>query len=206
MSVARRLRLTAAPLAALLALATAAGAAEPAQVHVHETEAPAALPGGSLYQLGVTLEPAGGARVPLESLRGGPVVVTMFYSSCTTVCPMLTLAMQRVAAALDEGERARVRFVMVSLDAARDTPARLEGFAADHHLQRPPFIVAHAAAADVRAIAAALGIRYRQLPDLSFSHSSIITLLDRDGVPVTRTAVLAADDPGFVASVRAQLR
>jgi protein SCO1/2 len=58
----------------------------------------------------------------------------------------------------------------------------------------------------VRAIAAALGIRYRQLPDKSFSHSSVITLLDRDGVPAARTQVLAAEDPGFVASLRAQLK
>jgi protein SCO1 len=203
MSVARRLRTLA---VALAAVAGAAAAAEPAHVHVHEAEAPAVLPGTSLYQLGVTLDAAGGARLALDSLRGGPVVVTMFYSTCTTVCPMLTLAMQRIAAGLDEGERARVRFVMVSLDAARDTPARLEEFAADHHLQRPPFVVAHAATADVRSIAAALGIRYRQLPDSSFSHSSLITLLDRDGVPVARAQLLAAEDPGFVASVRAQLK
>jgi protein SCO1/2 len=57
----------------------------------------------------------------------------------------------------------------------------------------------------VRAIAAALGIRYRQLPDLSFSHSSVITLLDRDGVPVTRTQAPVAEGPAFLASRRAQL-
>jgi len=192
-----------------VALAAAlAGAAEPAHVHEHEhaTEAPAPLPGGSLYQLGVALDAAGGSSLALDSLRGGPVVVTMFYSSCTTVCPMLTLAMQHIAAGLEPAERERVRFLMVSLDAARDTPARLAEFAAEHHLPQPPFLVAHAAAADVRTLAAALGIRYRQLPDGSFSHSSLITLLDRDGVATARTQVLAAEDPGFVASVRAQLR
>jgi len=203
MSVAHCLRTL-----ALLLVAAAGTAAEPAHVHVHvhEAETPAELPGASLYQLNVTLDAAGGARLALDSLRGEPVIVTMFYSTCTTVCPMLTLAMQRIAAGLDDGARARVRFLMVSVDAARDTPERLEAFAADHHLARPPFIVAHAAAVDVRAIAAALGIRYRQLPDLSFSHSSVITLLDRDGVPAARTQVLAAEDPGFVASLRAQLK
>ena len=187
----------------LFAAAGAVRAAEPE--HVHATEAPAALPGGSLYQLGVTLDAADGARLALDSLRGAPVVVTMFYSTCTSVCPMLTLQMQHLAAALDDGERARVRFLMVSLDATRDTPQQLAAFAAEHHLPQPPFTVAHAAAGDVRAIAAALGIRYRQLPDASFSHSSVITLLDRDGVPAARTQVLAAEDPGFIASLRAEL-
>jgi protein SCO1/2 len=202
MSVARRLRQIA---LALIAASGVAAAEEPAHVHVHAAEAPAALPGGSLYQLGVGLDTAGGGRVALESLRGAPVVVTMFYSTCTSVCPMLTLQMQRIAAALDERQRARVRFLMVSIDAERDTPARLEEFVAEHHLARPPFVVAHATAGDVRAIAAALGIRYRQLPDLSFSHSSVITLLDRDGVPAARTQTLAGDDPDFLASLRALL-
>jgi protein SCO1 len=201
MSIPRRL----APLVLLLLGAGAAGADEPAHVHVHPTEAPAELPGGSLYQLGVTLDAADGARLALGSLRGAPVVVTMFYSTCTSVCPMLTLQMQHLAAALDDGARARVRFLMVSLDAARDTPPRLVEFAAEHHLPQPPFVVAHAAASDVRAIAAALGIRYRQLPDGSFSHSSVITLLDRDGVPVARTLLLATEDPGFVARLKAEL-
>ena len=192
---------------ALVASAGMAAAGEPAPVHVHAAEPPiAALPGTSLYQLEAALDAVGHGQLTLASLRGGPVVVTMFYSSCTTVCPLLTLAMQRIAAGLDAGERARVRFLMVSLDAERDTPARLADFAAEHHLPQPPFIVAHAAQADVRSIAAALGVRYRQLPDLSFSHSSVITLLDRDGVPTARTQVLVAEDPGFVASLRAQLK
>jgi protein SCO1/2 len=200
MTIVRRLRRIA---VALIAATAVAAADEPAHVHVHAAEPPAALPGGSLYQLGAALDTVGGERIALDSLRGAPVVVTMFYSTCTSVCPMLTQQMQRVAAALDAGQRARVRFLMVSFDAARDTPARLADFAAEHHLPRPPFVVAHAAAGDVRAIAAALGIRYRQLPDGSFSHSSLLTLLDRDGVPVARSTLLAGDDPEFVARVRA---
>ncbi|MBS0394956.1 MAG: SCO family protein [Proteobacteria bacterium] len=192
-------------LAALAALPLAAPAVEPAHHHEHAAPAAGPLPGGSLYQLGATLDGSGGP-LPLASLRGAPVVVTMFYSSCTTVCPMLTLAMQRTALALSEPERAQVRFLMVSLDAARDTPARLVEFAQSHHLAAPAFVVAHASAEDVRTIAAALGIRYRQLPDGSFSHSSVITLLDRDGVAVARTQALSAEDPAFVERVRAQLK
>ena len=204
MSIARRGLTTAAALCCVLAMAAAE---EPAHVHVHPVEMPPApLPGTSLYQLDVALEAAGGARLALESLRGAPVVVTMFYSTCTSVCPLLTLALQRIDAQLDDAERARVRFLMVSFDAERDTPVRLEEFVRSHHLAQPPFIVAHASAGDVRALAAALGIRYRQLPDLSFNHSSLITLLDAGGVPVARSQVLGADDEGFVASVHAQLK
>jgi protein SCO1/2 len=157
--------------------------------------APGPLPGGSLYQLEASLEASDGTRLPLAALRGRPVVVTLFYSTCTSVCPMLTLSMQRTLAALDEREQA----------ATRDEPARLAEFARSHHLGAA-FLVAHASATDVRAIAAALGIRYRQLPDGSFSHASVLTLLDRDGVPLARTQVLAAADEAFIATLRATLR
>jgi protein SCO1/2 len=167
--------------------------------------APGPLPGGSLYQLEASLEASDGTRLPLAALRGRPVVVTLFYSTCTSVCPMLTLSMQRTLAALDEREQAATRFVMISLDAERDEPARLAEFARSHHLGAA-FLVAHASATDVRAIAAALGIRYRQLPDGSFSHASVLTLLDRDGVPLARTQVLAAADEAFIATLRATLR
>lgn len=176
-----------------------------ADPHVHGSEAPAALPGESIYQLKLNLEPAAGPGLPLDAFKGRPLVVTMFYTTCTSVCPMLTLAMSRTAAALTSEERARAAFLLVSLDAERDTPAKLAEFQASHHLEAPTFVVAHLSAGDVRTLAAALGIRYRQLPDGSFSHSSIITLLDRNGVPVARTQVLAAEDEGFVASLRAAL-
>jgi len=175
--------------------------------HVHAVEPPSAsLPGESLYQLPVDLGSATGEHVALASLAGHPVVVTMFYSSCTSVCPMLTLQMQHFESALDPAERFRVRFVMISLDAERDTPPKLAVFAAEHHLDASRWLIAHATPADVRAIAAALGVRYRQLPDKSFGHSALITLLDSRGVPVARTQLLAGDDPAFMAALRASLR
>ena len=182
---------------------TAAGVR--ADTDVHGAGAPPPLPGASLYQLNLDLEPAAGKSLPLASFRGRPLVVTMFYSTCTTMCPILTLAMSWTAAALSREERAKAGFLLVSFDAERDTPAKLAEFQASHHLDASTFVVAHARATDVRALAAALGIRYRQLPDGSFSHASIITLLDRAGVPVARTQVLAAEDEGFVASLRAAL-
>jgi protein SCO1/2 len=173
--------------------------------HVHELLSPAVLPGESLYQLPVVLDTADGRHAELASLAGMPVVVAMFYSSCTTVCPMLTLQMQHLELALDPAARSRVKFVLISLDSERDTPAKLAEFAAEHHLDTSRWLIGHAAPADVRAVAAALGVRYRQLPDKSFSHSALITLLNSAGVPVARTQTLAGDDPAFLAALRALL-
>jgi protein SCO1/2 len=201
-------RVTALFAAVLVLGATSIRALEPVPPHVHEhaaTPAPDPLPGASLYRLEVGLEAVGRGRVPLAALAGRPAVVTMFYSSCTSVCPMLTLAMQRTERALEPAARHRAVFVMVSLDPARDSLERLGAFAREHRLDPARWLIARASEEDVRSLAAALGIRYRQLPDGSFNHSSVMTLLDRDGVPLTRTQVLAAVDDAFVASLRSAL-
>ena len=168
--------------------------------------APALLPGDSVYHLPVVLEAVGHGRLPLASLAGQPVVVTMFYSSCTVVCPILTMAMQKTARALDAADRDRVRFVMVTLDTERDTGPALAAFAATHHIDTGRWWIARASADDVRLLAAALGIRYRRLPDGSFSHSSVLTLLDRQGTPRARTEDLSGTEPAFLTELRSQLR
>ena len=55
---------------------------------------------------------------------------------------------------------------------------------------------------DARKIAAILGFSYRHLPDGSFDHSLLITLLDRDGRILGATSTLVGDS-GFLAKLRA---
>lgn len=184
-------------------VATAAAGKAPSP-EARSTAAP--LAEGSLFRLDVRLEPAGGGERRLGSLAGHPTVIAMFYSTCTSVCPMLVLEMQRIESALGPGERDRVQFAMVSLDAERDQATALEAFAAEHHLDRTRWLLAHASASDVRTLAAALGVKYRQLPDKSFSHSSAVTLLDAEGVARARTSVPSTDRAEFLRRVRDLLR
>lgn len=162
----------------------------------------ASLPGDSVYHVSATLDLADGGHLPFAALAGQPVVVTMFYTGCTVMCPMLTLAMQRFERDLRADSHAR--FVMISLDDARDTPALLAVFAGAHHLEGPRWILAHANRGDVRALAAALGIGFRRLPDGSFSHASRITLLDAAGRVRATTGEVAAEDHDFLAKLNAQ--
>lgn len=163
------------------------------------------LPSRSLYHLAVTLEQPDRAPVALRSLRGRPVVVTMFYADCTSVCPLLAHAMLQLDQSLPEDRREQLDYLLVSLDAAHDTAPVLATFADEHHLTGPRWHVAHVRAEEVRLLAAALGIRYRQLPDGSFSHASRLTLLDADGTPVARTETLASVDDSFREAVLSTL-
>jgi protein SCO1/2 len=168
----------------------------------HEVIAPgAAVPGESLYQLTVPLTGQDGKAVRFDSLRGRPMLVTMFYTSCDGVCPMLAFTMRRVLAALPTEQRARVRALMVSFDPERDSPQALQAFAKLHQLDSAQWLLARADEGDVRELAAVLGIRYRPLPGGVFSHSAVITLLDADGVVRARTENLQTLDPDFMRAV-----
>jgi protein SCO1/2 len=91
---------------------------------------------------------------------------------------------------------------MVSLDADRDTPETLRIFKQKHHIEDPRWIVARTATPDVRLLAAALGVRYRELPDHSFNHSAFITLLDQDGVVRARAEGVRAADEAFLRAIQ----
>lgn len=163
------------------------------------------LPGDSLYQLPVTLRTADGQTLKIADLRGQPLIVTLFYSHCTSVCPLLTSQVERVINALSLAERRQIRILMVSFDSLRDTPEQLTAFKDEHHIRNASWIIADASASDVRALAVALGIRYRELPDHTFNHSAIISVADRDGTVRARTSEMTGLDEMFIAAVRTQI-
>ena len=156
------------------------------------------LPGDSLYQLKIELTAQDGSRVRFEELRGRPVLIAMFYASCGGVCPAVAFNMRRMDAALTPVQRESLQPVMVSFDPAHDDAAALAEFAKLNKLDAPRWIVARTPESSVRELAAALGVRYRQLPDGSFSHSTIIAALDADGVIRARTETISTVDPEFM--------
>jgi protein SCO1/2 len=163
----------------------------------------AGTPGNSLYQLDAKLTDQDGRPFDLASLRGAPVLVSMFYSSCQMVCPMLFESVHNTIDALPAAERKSVRVLMVSFDPARDTVAVLKDTAAKRDCDSQ-WTLARTDDATTRKIAALLGIQYRRLADGEFNHSTVITLLDREGRIVAKTGKLGPADPALVKRVREQ--
>ncbi len=172
--------------------------------HHHALSAAGTLPGASLYQLPMALETSDGGTMTLADFRGRPLLITMFYSHCTSICPLLTAQLQRIVSRLPAAEQHSLQVLMVSFDTDRDTPEALTEFRSLHHIDDPHWIVARASASDVRALAATLGIRYRDLADGGFNHSAVVSLADRDGVIRARSSDLTAPEPTFMAALRTQ--
>lgn len=181
---------------ALLAMATVASAAKPA----------AALPGDSIYQLQLPLTDSNGQTRDWRALRGKPQLVTMFYTSCKFICPLIIESGKAVERQLTPAQQKRLGIVMISMDPARDTPAALKKIADQRKLDGSRWTLASPRSGDVRAVASVLGIRYRQLADGEFNHSSVLILVDAEGRILARTEKIGSKpDPEFVSAVRKAL-
>lgn len=158
-------------------------------------ELPAAPPTGpSIYDLPITLVDANAQPIGLDVARGKPVLVTMFYASCSIACPLLISEVAQVIAELPPEMQDDVEVLLVSFDPARDTPAKLAELARERKLGAG-WTLAVANDADTRALAAVLGVKYRKLANGDFAHGSTIVALDREGREIARTDSLGQRDP-----------
>ena len=178
---------------ALLGFATVAGAAKPAP----------ALPGDSIYQLPLPLTDSNGQTRDWRTLRGKPHLVSMFYTSCQYICPLIVESGKAVERQLTPAQQKKLGVVLISMDPARDDPAALKKVAEQRKLDTTRWTLASPPAGEVRAVAGVLAIRYRLLADGEFNHSSALILVDANGRILARTEKIGSKpDPEFVAAVR----
>ncbi len=162
------------------------------------SQAPA--PADSVYQLPLQLTDQHGRTWQWKDKRGKPQVVAMFYTSCQYICPLIVNSGKGVEHALTPAERNRIGFLLISLDPIRDTPAALMAVAKKRNLDPALWALASPKATDVRSVAGVLGVRYRQLADGEFNHTSALVLLDAEGRVVARTEQVGSKvDPEFMA-------
>lgn len=161
------------------------------------------LPGDSIYQLPVVLTDQHGVARPWQERRGKPQLVAMFYTSCQYICPLIVDTGKAIEKSLTPQQQQRLGIVLISMDPLRDTPAALKKVADQRKLDPKRWTLASPPAADVRAVAGVLGIRYRALADGEFNHTSAVVLLDSEGRILARTEQMGTKpDPEFLAAVR----
>lgn len=164
--------------------------------------ASAMLPGDSVYQLPVKLTDQDGKVREWHGYRGRPRLVSMFYTSCQYICPLIVDSGKAIERNLTPAQQQRLGIVLISMDPARDTPAALKGVADTRRLDPARWSLVRPPTGDVRAIAGVLGIRYRALADGEFNHTSVLVLLDADGRVLARTEQVGGQpDPEFMKAV-----
>ncbi len=139
------------------------------------------LPARSIYQLDAGWTTDAGGTFHLAELRGRPVVLAMFFTSCGYACPRIVADMTRIRETLPEGVRNRAMFVLVSFDDERDTVPMLHAYREQHELASANWVLLRGAPGDIRELAAVLGVKYKRNAAGMFEHSNLITVLNADG-------------------------
>lgn len=160
-----------------------------------------AVQGASLYQISMELTDQDGQALGLDAFAGHPVIISMFYGSCPFACPTLISDVKRIVDKLEPATRKDVRVLLVSFDPERDTPAAMKELAERHRTDQTLFRFARSSEADVRKLAAVLGIRYKKLDNGAINHSTVITVLDRRGMPRYRMDGLKGPPDGAVSAL-----
>lgn len=154
----------------------------------------------SLYQADATFTDDRGHAVTLGELRGRPVVLTMFFASCSYACPLTVTDMQSIRAQLPEAIRERAVFLLISFDTERDTVEALQAYRAQRQLDAQ-WVLLRGNADAVREIAALLGVKYQREATGNFAHSNLITVLNAEGEVVHQRTGLQGGLPETAAAV-----
>lgn len=122
-----------------------------------------------------------GDPLPLASLRGRPLVISLVYTRCSAICPVTTQhVMQAVGAAREALGEDAFAVLTVGFDARNDTPARLASFASTQGIDLSDWQLASADAATIDALLENLGFSYEAAVG-GFRHPTMTTIVDADG-------------------------
>lgn len=125
----------------------------------------------------------------LADWKGRPILVTAVYSSCGTACPRILAGLRgvvdRVASSPGSSGRSEgtgFTVAVLTLDPARDTPARLATLANAYGIRGADRKFLSGVPADVESALDAFGFARRRIPETGvIDHAPLYVLVDRSG-------------------------
>ena len=171
-------------------------------------DAPAAtggLPDTSLYNLESVWTDQAKTEHPLSDFRGKVTVTAMIFTHCEYACPRIIADLKSIEAQISKKDLPNVQWLLLSMDSDRDLPDVLKDYAERNHLDTDRWTLLHGDDSAVREIAATLGVRYIKDPKGNYSHSNLITLLDKEGRIAHQLEGLGADTQATVVAIQLEL-
>lgn len=126
-----------------------------------------------------TLLNANGGNFTRADLLGHWTVLFPGYTYCPDVCPTTLVTFKSIASQLG-ADASKVRFLFISVDPDRDTPARLAQYV---HYFSPDFEAATGPDAELQKLGADLGFVYQKVPGSTpgtylMDHSAALILIN----------------------------
>jgi len=143
--------------------------------------APGKYSTNSIYNLEDNWKNQDGQNVKLDYFSGKNIVLAMIYTSCPTACPVIVNEMQNLQAKIPPDKIKNYKFILVSIDPKRDTPAQLKKYADARNLNPEIWTLLTGSENQVAELAQAIGFKYKRNTNRNFTHSNLITFLNRRG-------------------------
>lgn len=123
-----------------------------------------------------------GRALTLGDLRGKPLVLSLVFTSCNSVCPTATRHLAGVVEkARDALGKDSFRVALLGFDAANDTPMAMQQYARQHGVHDDGWELLSADDETIRGLTRELGFAWYASAN-GFDHIAQVTVIDADGV------------------------
>jgi protein SCO1/2 len=131
----------------------------------------------------------------LADFRGQIVLLDFIFTRCPGPCPILTGLHAKVQRELPPEVQSRARFVSITLDPLRDTPAVLREYAQKRGIDLANWSFLTGTPDEIDAVLASYGVGSTRTADGNIEHVVVTFLIDADGQIAHRYIGLDGHDP-----------
>jgi len=119
-------------------------------------------------------------KVRISDYAGKPLIISMIFTSCHHVCPMITKHLDKASKVAREvlGEDS-FEIVTIGFDAARDTPDAMQAFAREQSVNGAGWAFLSGSEETIEALSKDLGFIFFPSPR-GFDHINQVTVIDRN--------------------------
>lgn len=142
--------------------------------------------------------------ISLIKLSDKITVAAMVFTHCEAACPRIIADMQRIEKAFTVNDLQKIRFLLISMDPARDTPERFREFSKEHQLNTNWICISSSDDATME-IANVLNVRIKKLSNGGYDHSNTIFLLNKNGNVVFQQNGLAQEPTEMIQQIKSIL-
>ncbi|MCW7493814.1 SCO family protein [Leptospira sp. 2 VSF19] len=152
---------------------------------------------GSLFDLGSQWTTESNQTITLKHFKGSPLVISMFYATCQSICPRLVADMEQLAKKILKKTGKEPRMVLVSFDSEKDNPAVLNAYKKKMNLKEN-WTLLSGKEEDIRMLSVVLGINYKKISNGEFNHSAVYSLVSKEGVVISRIEGIGSNSEGLI--------
>lgn len=137
--------------------------------------------GNSPYELDSVWKDQNSKEMKLKDLSGTYILMSMFYSSCDSLCPRIVSDIKKLDSKIPKKKVQDTKIVLVSLDEEKDSPEKMKAYAKKMELDESRWILLSGDKNSIRELSAVLEIDYKKMDNGEISHSAVVSLLSKNG-------------------------